>query len=106
MTVKRITFIQELLAFMGLRGRVHLEWISSAEAQKFVQVVTDFTEKIRSLGPNPLTRFAFGDPAADPNLVGQWEAMQADTIANNGTHENIRRLDKGEFNAAHGKKVA
>ena len=39
---------------MGLEGRVHLEWISSAEAQKFVQVVTDFTEKIRSLGPNPL----------------------------------------------------
>ncbi len=54
MTVKRITFLQELLTFMGLDGRVHLEWISSAEAQKFVRVVTDFTEKIRSLGPNPL----------------------------------------------------
>jgi F420-non-reducing hydrogenase iron-sulfur subunit len=54
MTVKRITFLQELLTFMGLDGRVHLEWISSAEAQKFVQVVTAFTEKIRSLGPNPL----------------------------------------------------
>lgn len=54
MTVKRITFLQELLSFMGLEDRLHLEWISSAEAQKFVQVVTDFTEKIRSLGPNPL----------------------------------------------------
>ncbi len=54
MTVKRITFLQELLAFMGLEGRLHLEWISSAEAQKFVQVITDFTEKIRLLGPNPL----------------------------------------------------
>jgi len=39
---------------MGLEGRLHLEWISSAEAQKFVQVITDFTEKIRMLGPNPL----------------------------------------------------
>ena len=54
MTVKRITFLQELLAFMGLEDRLHLEWISSAEAQKFVRVITDFTEKIRSLGPNPL----------------------------------------------------
>ncbi len=54
MTVKRVTFLQELLSFMGLGGRLHLEWISSAEAQKFVQVITDFTEKIRSLGPNPL----------------------------------------------------
>lgn len=39
---------------MGLEGRLHLEWISSAEAQKYVQVVTDFTEKIREMGPNPL----------------------------------------------------
>jgi len=55
MTIKRITFLQEMLDFMGLGGRLHLEWISSAEAQKFVQVVSDFTEKIRSLGPNPLS---------------------------------------------------
>jgi F420-non-reducing hydrogenase iron-sulfur subunit len=48
-------FLQELLKFMGLEGRLHLEWISSAEAQKFVQVVTDFTKKIKDLGPNPLT---------------------------------------------------
>lgn len=54
MTIKRITFIQELLKFIGLEGRLHLEWISSAEAQKYVQVVTDFTEKIRQMGPNPL----------------------------------------------------
>lgn len=54
MTIKRIRFIQELLKFIGLEGRLHLEWISSAEAQKFVQVVTDFTEKIRRMGPNPL----------------------------------------------------
>ena len=54
MTIKRITFIQELLKFIGLEGRLHLEWISSAEAQKYVQVVTDFTEKIREMGPNPL----------------------------------------------------
>ena len=58
MTIKRITFLQKLLAFMGLEGRLHLEWISSAEAQKFVQVITDFTEKIRTLGPNPLSGYS------------------------------------------------
>jgi F420-non-reducing hydrogenase iron-sulfur subunit len=57
MTIKRITFLQELLNFIGLEGRLHLAWISSAEAQKFVQVVTDFTEKIRALGPNPLAGY-------------------------------------------------
>jgi Methyl-viologen-reducing hydrogenase, delta subunit len=55
MTIKRMTFLQELLAFMGLESRLHLDWISSAEAQKFVQVVTDFTNKIKSLGPSPLS---------------------------------------------------
>jgi coenzyme F420-reducing hydrogenase delta subunit len=55
MTIKRMTFLQELLKFMGLEGRLHLDWISSAEAQKFVQVVTDFTKKIKSLGPSPLS---------------------------------------------------
>jgi hypothetical protein len=54
MTVKRVTLVQELLEFMGLGGRLHLAWISSAEAQKFARVVADFTEHIRALGPNPL----------------------------------------------------
>jgi F420-non-reducing hydrogenase iron-sulfur subunit len=57
MTVKRMRFLQQLLKFIGLEGRLHLEWISSAEAQKYVGVVTDFTEKIRALGPNPLKGF-------------------------------------------------
>ena len=43
------------MKFIGLEDRLHLDWISSAEAQKFVQVVTDFTEKIKSLGPSPLS---------------------------------------------------
>lgn len=55
MTIKRIRFLQELLEFVGLGERVHLEWISSAEARKFVEVTTAFTEKIRSLGPSPLS---------------------------------------------------
>ena len=55
MTIKRMTFLQEMIGFVGLKDRLHLEWISSAEAQKFAQVVTDFTEKIRALGPSPLT---------------------------------------------------
>jgi F420-non-reducing hydrogenase iron-sulfur subunit len=50
-----MTFLQNLLKFVGLEDRLHLDWISSAEAQKFVQVVTDFTKKIKLLGPNPIS---------------------------------------------------
>ena len=71
MTIKRMTFLQELLKFMGLDDRLHLDWISSAEAQKFAQVVTDFTEKIRALGPNPLSNFVDLSAVADLCRAGQ-----------------------------------
>jgi len=96
MTVKRITFIQELLAFVGLAGRVHLEWISSAEAQKFVQVVTDFTEKIRSLGPNPLAGALnpgmLQVPPVKSVLTGNPQLLRprATDIIEEETHENKR----------------
>jgi F420-non-reducing hydrogenase iron-sulfur subunit len=76
MTVKRITFVQELLGFIGLKGRVHLEWISSAEAQKFVQVISDFTDTIRSLGPNPLNAYADGQKAVRSLPVSVPEVTQ------------------------------
>lgn len=31
-----------------------IDWCSSAEAPRFAELVTNFTEKIRKLGPNPL----------------------------------------------------
>lgn len=35
--------------------RFAIEWVSSAEAPRFAEVVTRFTETIRGLGPNPLS---------------------------------------------------
>ena len=61
--------LQELLRFVGLDGRLHLEWISSAEAQKFVHVVTEFTEKIKALGPNPLKGFKEKIEALGPRAL-------------------------------------
>lgn len=57
MTIKRISFLQELLKFAGIEpGRLHLEWISAAEGPKLAQTVRDFTEKIREMGPSRLKR--------------------------------------------------
>jgi F420-non-reducing hydrogenase iron-sulfur subunit len=80
MTIKRITFLQELLAFMGLEGRLHLEWISSAEAHKFVQVISDFTEKIKMLGPNPLPAYAAASRAFDSNSPFIKEAFLTNVV--------------------------
>jgi F420-non-reducing hydrogenase iron-sulfur subunit len=36
--------------------RFAIEWVSSAEASRFAEVVTRFTETVRDLGPNPLSK--------------------------------------------------
>jgi coenzyme F420-reducing hydrogenase delta subunit len=33
--------------------RFTIEWVSSAEASRFAEVVTKFTDQIKELGPNP-----------------------------------------------------
>lgn len=54
MTLKRMRFVEGLIAFSGYQPqRLRLEWISSAEGVKFAEVIREFTEEIRALGPAP-----------------------------------------------------
>ncbi len=47
--------MRKLLDFYGVDpNRLDLKWVSSAEGPRFAQVVTNFVEKIRQLGPSPL----------------------------------------------------
>jgi F420-non-reducing hydrogenase iron-sulfur subunit len=40
---------------MGIEPeRVRFEYISASEGQKFAQVVTDFVDQLKKLGPNPI----------------------------------------------------
>jgi len=41
------------MEYMGVEpGRIHFSWVSSAESTKFVKVVNEVTESIKTLGPN------------------------------------------------------
>jgi len=47
---------KKLLECMGIDpDRIRLEWISASEAPKFAQVVKDFVEETKGIGPNPLS---------------------------------------------------
>jgi coenzyme F420-reducing hydrogenase delta subunit len=46
--------LQKLLEPTGLVNRIRLEWVSASEGVRFGEVIKDFTEQIRSLGPSPL----------------------------------------------------
>jgi F420-non-reducing hydrogenase iron-sulfur subunit len=51
-TAKRFPVLRRLLEYIGIEPeRLRLDWVSSAEAPKFQQVVNEFTEAIRELGP-------------------------------------------------------
>jgi len=51
----RAKAIKLVLEDLGIDpSRFAIEWVSGAEAPKFQKVVTEFTEKIKSLGPNPV----------------------------------------------------
>lgn len=51
--------------------RFGIEWVSSAEAPRFAEVVTKFTEKIRSIGPNPIPRRKAVAPAAQAGATAR-----------------------------------
>ena len=52
---KRMAVIRNLLAFTGIDPeRLRVEWVSSAEAPRLVEIVTAFSNQIKALGPSPL----------------------------------------------------
>ena len=51
-TLRRITLFRQMLEDFGVdKDRLRMEWISAAEGKKYVEVVNDFTEQIRAMGP-------------------------------------------------------
>ena len=54
-TKRKYTLLQKLLAKTGLEPqRIRLEWNSAAEGQRFANLVKEFTEQVRAVGPTPL----------------------------------------------------
>jgi heterodisulfide reductase subunit A len=49
----RVKFLTDVLDAIGLAGRLKLEWVSASEGKKFEEVVKEFVETIRKLGPSP-----------------------------------------------------
>jgi len=54
-TQKRFALLRRLLGYMGINPeRLCLEWVSASEGGKFQELVTNFINTIRGLGPNRL----------------------------------------------------
>jgi F420-non-reducing hydrogenase iron-sulfur subunit len=53
--VEQFEITRKVVEVLGLEAkRLRLEWISAAEGVRFAQVIDEFTEDVRKLGPSPL----------------------------------------------------
>jgi len=49
---RKFGLLKRLLEYIGIEeGRVQFSWVSAAEAGRFADVITNVTEKVKTLGP-------------------------------------------------------
>jgi len=63
---RRIEYLKSLLDEIGIGGdRVEMMMMSAGMGERFAQAATDFTQRIRKLGPNPIKNRARHKAAGD-----------------------------------------
>jgi len=82
---KKMTFLRKLLADEGIgEERLILDWVSAGEGQRFAELISRFTEQIRSAGPLPATEAVEGTlRAIQASLEGEkirWMAGKASEL--------------------------
>jgi F420-non-reducing hydrogenase iron-sulfur subunit len=56
-TDRRMKLIKKIIQEFGFEPeRFRWEWISGAEGKKFAEVMTEYTEQLQQLGPNPVKK--------------------------------------------------
>ena len=68
---KKFNMVKKFLELINFENRIRLEWVSASEGARFAEVVTDFTNQIRELGPSPINK-----SEADKRLREKLQAMK------------------------------
>lgn len=54
---RRIALVKNLLEFVGLeQARFQMSWVSAAEGTKYTQIISNFVEELKPLGPQTKLR--------------------------------------------------
>ena len=81
------------------KQRLHLAWVSSAEAQRFAEIVTDVTKSIKNQGKFDPDSFVFELDAAEITLAGETVRWLVGKEVKITTHGDVygRKWDKESF---------
>jgi F420-non-reducing hydrogenase iron-sulfur subunit len=98
--------IDKLLKYINLDNRVTLDWVSAAEGTYFAKIVLDFTNRIRFLGPSPLSKKSNPSKELQLKMKAIKKVVYDPRIRklvgrerNITLHENVyeETIDEGEF---------
>jgi len=72
-TERKIKMLKKLIAKTGLEPeRLRLEWVSASEGGRFAELIEEFTNQVKALGPSPLA-----GEKPDPNVLENILAAKA-----------------------------
>ncbi len=88
--VEQFAKTMNVVKLLGIEeGRLRLEWISAAEGGRFAEVINEFTDQVRALGPSPFaTEDAIEEievPEGGPCLSGDHEPSGTGTGTGTGS---------------------
>jgi len=82
---RRIKFLKHILEQMGMSDRVELYWVAASEGSKFQEVIIEFTDRIRKLGPS--------DIRLKPSVFEKSKEMQKRNFIHDSLIAIARELD-------------
>lgn len=55
---RRVALAKDILNTLGLESqRIWIRWIGADEGKKFAETVSDMTEELKKMGPNPMQKY-------------------------------------------------
>ena len=69
--VKKFDMVTKLLSIVNLENRVRLDWVSASEGVRFGEVVSEFVDYLKDIGPSPL-----GGENPDRELMDKLKAIE------------------------------
>ncbi len=77
--VEQFEKTKSVVRLLGLEEqRLRLEWISAAEGARFAELIDEFTDQVRRLGPSPFTRRNGGAGIPEAEVVGEAQRGKSD----------------------------
>jgi coenzyme F420-reducing hydrogenase delta subunit len=68
---KKFDMVKRFLKLINFDNRVRLDWVSASEGARYAQVITEFTEHIKTLGPSPV-----GGDNPDGGILNKLRAIE------------------------------